>query len=84
MKLSSNKFVIIVYQISVGLVAFQYLVLMGVINMLLKTVSAGLSIAVPVLIIQVFHMTKRAHTCCLRLLYSAPAFLIIVISYTIM
>ena len=67
MKLSSNKFIIIIYHISVGIVEVQYLVLMGVIYVRLKTLSSGRGIAATVLIIQVLHMTNRAYTCCINL-----------------
>ena len=49
------------YYISVGLLEVKYLILMCAINILMKTFPDGLGIAVPVLIIWVFQMTKRAH-----------------------
>ena len=56
---------------------------MGVINMLLETLSVGLGIAVPVIIIRVFHMTKIAHQLCLHLEYSTPDLVMVVIASTI-
>ena len=56
----------------------QYLVQMCVIYMLLKIFSAGLGIAVPVLIFQVFRMTNRSHPCCLHLADSATTLLMLV------
>ena len=72
------------YHISLGLVAAQYLVLMGVINILLKTLYDGLGIAVPVLFIWVFHMTKRAHSCCLHLADFTPSLIMVGSASTIL
>ena len=63
--------------------AVQYLFLMGAINMPLIFFFSRLVIAVPVIIIGVFHITKIAHICCIILEDSAPALIIIVISSTI-
>ena len=62
----------------------KYLVLMGVINMLLETLSTGLGIAVPVLIIWVLHMKKRAHLCCIHLVDYAPDLIMVGSASTIM
>ena len=48
---------------------------MGVIYILLKILSSRLGIAVPVLIIWVFHMEKRSHPHCLHLEDPAPELL---------
>ena len=63
--------------ISIGLVVVQYLFLMGVICMLLKKFSPRLGIEMPVLIIQFFNITKRAHLCCIHLVYYAPEFIML-------
>ena len=75
MKHPSNKFVSIVYHISVALLTVKYLVIIGVICITQKKLSARLGIAVPVIIFWVFHITKRAHICCSHLVYYAPALL---------
>ena len=62
----------------------QYLFLMDVIYMLLKTLSARLFIALPMIIIWVFRMTKREHPCFLHLEYSTPSLIIMGIAYNIM
>ena len=84
MKLASDKCVSIIYHISVVLVPAQYLVLMGVIHMLLKRFSTGIGIVFPVLIFRVFGMTNRAPICCIHLIYSVPALLMVGIEYTIL
>ena len=83
MKPASNKFVSIVYHVSAALVPVQYLVLMGVIYMLLKTLSGKLGITVPLIIFRVFRMTNREHPCCLCLADSVPAFLMVYSASTI-
>ena len=55
---------------------------MGVINIMLKTFSAVLSISVTVPIIQVFCMTEIAHPCCFDLAYSAPSLIMLGSKYT--
>ena len=54
-----------------------YLVLIGVINIMLKTISAVLVIAVPVLIIWFFRMTKRSHLYFLHLTDYALALIMV-------
>ena len=84
MELVSNDFVSIVYHISVALVPTQYFFLMGFIYLMKKTVYYVLGIKVTVLILRVFHMTKRAHPCCLHLEDSEPTFLMVGSEYTIL
>ena len=57
---------------------------MGVINMLLKILSSGIGIAVPVLIIRVLHIKNRGYPCYLHLEDSARAFLMEGCASTIM
>ena len=68
---------------SVSLFPDKYLVLMGVIYMLMKTLFSILVITVTVLIFLVFHVKKRAHQCCLHLEDYAPEFLMAGIVSTI-
>ena len=49
-----------------------------------EKLSSGLGIVVPVLIIQVLHIPKRAHICCLHLAYFAPVLIIVGIASTIL
>ena len=56
---------------------------MGIIYIMLKTFSAGLGIAIPVIIFWVLHMTKISHLCWIYLADSTPAFLIISSAYNI-
>ena len=83
MKLVSNKFVKIVYNVSVKLTKVQYLVLMGVIYMLLKTFSDRLGIKVSVITLRIFHTTNISHTYFLHLEYSAHAFIILGSAYVL-
>ena len=76
-KLTSIRFFSIVYRISVGLVAVKYLSLMGVIYMIMKKIYVGLGIAVPVIVVWFFHMTNRAHPCCIHLEDYIPTFRIV-------
>ena len=57
---------------------------MSAIYMLLKILSAGIGISVPVLILRVFHMKNIAHTCGLHLEGSSPSLLMDGSAYTIM
>ena len=83
-KLESIIFVGILQHISVGLVSVKYFFLIGVINILLKTLSDRIDIAVPVIIILVSSMTNRQHPCCLHLEYSTPALLMVGSASTIL
>ena len=49
-----------------------------------EQLSSGLGIAVPMVIIRVFHMTNISHICCIHFEYSTPYFLIEGCAYTIM
>ena len=66
-----------------SLLVVQYLILMGVIYMLLKTFSAGLVSAVLVLIVQFFHMTNIAYPVCFHLSYYSLAFIMVNSTYII-
>ena len=52
--------------------AAKYLFLMVAINILIKKLSAGPGIGLPVLIIWVFHVAKRENPCCINLEDSVP------------
>ena len=83
-RFASIVFVSIIYHILLWLVALKYLVLMGVINMMQKKFSTGLGIAVPVLIIHIFYIKNRAHSCCPHLEDYASALIMVGIESTIM
>ena len=44
--------------------------------------SPRLGIEMPVIIIQFFNITKRAHLCCIHLVYYAPEFIMLGSEYT--
>ena len=68
---------------SIEIPEYGNLVLMGVIKMLMKKVSARLGRTVPVLVIWVFHMKNGAHPCCLYLVDSETDLLLLDTSSTI-
>ena len=57
---------------------------MGLIYMLLETFYAVIGIAVPVLLIRVFHKKKISHAYFLHLAYSIPAFFMVDSASTIL
>ena len=61
----------------------QYLFLMVVIYMLLRTFSDRLGISVPGLIFRIFDMKKRAHLLCLNFRDSIPAVIMVGSTFTI-